>query len=41
MKFILPLPIKKLSFSEYIKGDSIIVSQEGKIASKVNTDSPQ
>ena len=40
-ELLLYLPIKKLSFSEYIKGDSIIVSQEGKIASKVNTDSPQ
>ena len=40
-ELLLYLPIKKLSFSEYIKGDSIIVSQEGKIASKVNTDNPQ
>ena len=30
-----------MSFSEYIKGDSIIVSHEGKITSKVNTDNPQ
>ena len=35
------MPIKKLCFSEYAKGRSIIVSQEGKIASKVNTDEPQ
>ena len=40
-ELLLYLPIKKLSFSEYAKGRSIIVSQEGKIASKVNTDEPQ
>ena len=40
-ELLLYLPIKKLSFSEYVKGDSIIVSQEGKIASKVNIDAPQ
>ena len=40
-ELLLYLPIKKLSFSEYIKGYSIIVSQEGKIASKINTDEPQ
>ena len=40
-EILLYLPIKKLSFSEYVKGHSIIVSQEGKIASKINTDEPQ
>ena len=40
-ELLLYLPIKQLSFSEYIKGYSIIVSQEGKIASKINTDEPQ
>lgn len=40
-ELLLYLPIKKLSFSEYAKGRSIIVSQEGKIASKINTDEPQ
>ena len=40
-ELLLYLPIKKLSFSEYAKGYSIIVSQEGKIASKINTDEPQ
>ena len=40
-ELLLYLPIKKLCFSEYAKGRSIIVSQEGKIASKVNTDEPQ
>ena len=40
-ELILYLPIKKLSFSEYMKGYSILVSQEGKIASKINTDEPQ
>jgi hypothetical protein len=40
-EILLYLPIKKLSFSEYVKGHSIIISQEGKIASKINTDEPQ
>lgn len=40
-ELLLYLPIKKLSFSEYIKGFSVILSQEGKIASKINTDDPQ
>ena len=40
-ELLLYLPIKQLSFSEYVKGYSIIVSQEGKIASKINTDEPQ
>ena len=40
-EILLYLPIKKLSFSEYMKGYSVILSQEGKIASKINTDDPQ
>ena len=40
-ELLLYLPIKKLSFSEYMKGYSVILSQEGKIASKTNTDDPQ
>ena len=40
-EILLYLPIKELSFSQYIKGSSIQISQKGKIASKVNTDSPQ
>ena len=40
-EILLYLPVKQLSFSEYAKGFSIIVSQEGKIASKINTDEHQ
>ena len=40
-ELLLYLPIKKLSFSQYAKGYSIIVSQEEKVASKINTDDPQ
>ena len=40
-EILLYLPAKQLSFSEYAKGFSIIVSQEGKIASKINTDEHQ
>ena len=40
-EILLYLPIKDLSFSQYIKGSSIQISQKGKIASKINTDSPQ
>ena len=40
-ELLIYLPIKELSFSQYIKGSSIQISQKGKIASKVNTDSPQ
>ena len=40
-ELLLYLPIKKLSFSEYMKGYSVILSQEGKVASKKNTDDPQ
>ncbi len=40
-ELLLYLPIKKLSFSEYMKGYSVVLSQEGKIASKINTDDPQ
>jgi hypothetical protein len=40
-EILLYLPIKKLSFSEYMKGYSVILSQEGKIASKIDTDDPQ
>ena len=40
-EILLYLPIKDLSFSQYIKGSSIKISQKGKIASKINTDSPQ
>jgi len=40
-ELLLYLPIKELSFSEFIKGTSILISKEGKIASKVNTDNPQ
>ena len=40
-EILLYLPIKKLSFSESMKGNSITISQEGKIASKFNTDDPQ
>ena len=40
-EILLYLPIKKLSFSEYMKGYSVILSEEGKIASKINTDDPQ
>lgn len=40
-ELLLYLPIKELSFSEFIKGDCITVSKEGKIASKINTDDPQ
>ena len=37
-ELLLYLPIKELSFSEYIKDSSILINKEGKIASKVNTD---
>ena len=40
-ELLLYLPIKKVSFSQYAKGYSIIVSQEEKVASKINTDDPQ
>ena len=40
-ELLLYLPVKELSFSEYIKDSSILISKEGKIASKVNTDSSQ
>jgi len=40
-EILLYLPVKQLSFSEYAKGFSVIVSKEGKIASKVNTDELQ
>ena len=40
-EILLYLPIKELSFSQYIKGTSVQLSQKGKIASKINTDSPQ
>jgi hypothetical protein len=40
-EILLYLPVKQLSFSEYAKGFSVIVSQEGKIASKINTDEHQ
>lgn len=40
-ELLLYLPIKKLSFSEYMRGRSISVSQEGKIASKGGADDRQ
>ena len=40
-ELLLYLPIKELSFSEFLRGTSILISKEGKIASKVNTDNPQ
>ena len=40
-ELLLYLPIKELSFSEYLKGSSILLNKEGKIASKINTDLPQ
>ena len=40
-EILLYLPIKTLSFSQYMKGYSVALSQEGKIASKINTDDPQ
>ena len=40
-ELLLYLPIQELSFSQYIKGNSVIISQKNKIASKVNTDAPQ
>ena len=40
-EILLYLPIKKLSFSAYMKGYSVVLSEEGKIASKINTDDPQ
>lgn len=40
-ELLLYLPIQELSFSQYIKGNSVLISQKNKIASKVNTDSPQ
>ena len=40
-ELLLYLPIQELSFSSYIKGNSVLISQKNKIASKVNTDLPQ
>ena len=40
-ELLLYLPIQELSFSQYIKGNSVLISQKNKIASKVNTDAPQ
>jgi hypothetical protein len=40
-ELLIYLPIQELSYSQYIKGSAIVVSQKNKIASKVNTDSPQ
>jgi hypothetical protein len=40
-ELLLYLPIQELSFSQYIKGSSVLISQKNKIASKVNTDLPQ
>ena len=40
-ELLLYLPIKSLSFSQYIKGNNIQISQGGKIASKINADAPQ
>jgi hypothetical protein len=40
-ELLLYLPINDLSFSEFIKGDSIRINKEGKIATKVGTDEPQ
>ena len=40
-ELLLYLPINDLSFSEFIKGDSIRINKEGKIATKVGTDDPQ
>ena len=40
-ELLLYLPIKELSFSEFLKDSSILISKEGKIASKINTDSLQ
>ena len=37
-ELLLYLPINELSFSEFIKDSSILISKEGKIASKVNND---
>ena len=40
-ELLLYLPIKDLSFSQYIKGYNIQISKKGKIASKLNDDAPQ
>ena len=40
-ELLLYLPIKELSFSEFLKDSSIIISKEGKVASKISTDAPQ
>ena len=40
-ELLIYLPIKDLSFSEYVKGNSILINKEGKIASKINTNDPQ
>ena len=40
-ELLLYLPIKELSFSEFIKGDCIVINKGGKIASKITTDEPQ
>ena len=40
-ELLLYLPINDLSFSEFIKGNSIIINKECKIATKINTDDHQ
>ena len=40
-ELLLYLPINDLSFSEFIKGDSIRINKEGKIATKIYTDAHQ
>ena len=40
-ELLLYLPPKILKFSEYIKGRSILLTQENKIATKIHTDDPQ
>ena len=40
-ELLIYLPIQELSFSQHIKGNSVLISQKNKIASKVNTDAPQ
>lgn len=40
-EILLYLPIKTLFFSEYVKGDCIVINREKNIASKITTDAPQ
>ena len=40
-EILLYLAVKELSFSEFMRDSSIVISREGKVASKINTDNPK